>query len=455
MKRLFFLILLFPSLCFGTVLFNSNFNSWSNWTQTQSTSISYSCYTGCSLTDSWTAWNVAQSQCPAGVTSDPGNNSLYVNTIPGYPTEETGTCRGGSGKCLTKWMEACDSGDTFDDSDANMGVDLGSEYADVYFRFYIKFPTDFNLGGTDTSFKLVHVQHYNGGGANPWNYFERDTNNQPCSSGGIRRCNSVDCAGSGNDYIDFYLEARGYSTYYTHGFIFWRISTYTVAKAAGGILDGDWHSITLHYHRNSTVGATDGYIDLWVDGNAKTEFSGYEATGIDWTDSGGDLRGWRFLSVGGNNMKWTTACSDGTGDMVSDGCEQWYVIDDVKIATTLDEALADDEEGDETAPSVTADDSTKSITVDSYNAEGDATDAVGVSGCKWRLASAPDANNGTACSGTTAWTCNTSGYSSGSNTLHVGCYDAAGNFGTDTVTVTYTPPTTTHTGQVMTGVSIR
>jgi hypothetical protein len=81
-----------------------------------------------------------------------------------------------------------------------------------------------------------------------------------------------------------------------------------------------------------------------------------------------------------------------------------------------------------------------------------ASDAVGVSGCKWRIGSAPDANNGTACTGTTAWTCNTSGYSSGSNTLYVGCYDAAGNFGTDTVTVTYTPPTTsTASGVVISG----
>ncbi len=452
MEKLFFLILLFPSLCFGTVLFNSNFNSWSNWTQTQSTSISYSCYTGCELAENWTAWNVAQSQCPAGVTSDPGNNSLYVNAIPGYPTEETGTCRGGSGKCLTKWMEACDSGDQFDDADANMGVDLGSEYADIYLRFYIKFPTDFSLiSGMMT--KLYHIQHYNGGGTNPWNYFNRDTNNQPVSSGGIRR-------DEGNN-VELYGIVRGYTGYYlsTPAEGYWTVSNYTTAKASGGILDGDWHQIVYRLKSNAAIDAENGLMEAWLDGTKLSFINDWHAENFDNNNTNdganSDVRGWRFLSVGGNNMKWTTACSDGTGDMVSDGCEQWYVIDDVKIATTLDEALADDEEGDETAPSVTADDSTKFITVDSYNAEGDATDAVGVSGCKWRLGSAPDANNGTACTGTTAWTCNTSGYSSGSNTLYVGCYDAAGNFGTDTVTVTYTPPTTTHTGQIMTGISIR
>jgi hypothetical protein len=118
-----------------------------------------------------------------------------------------------------------------------------------------------------------------------------------------------------------------------------------------------------------------------------------------------------------------------------------YVVDSSgAISNAYD--LAGDPPADETAPAVTADDSTKSIGSDSYSAEGDATDAVGVSGCKWRIGSAPDSGNGTGCTGTTAWTCSTSGYSSGEQTLYIGCYDAAGNYGTDTVVVTYTPTST-------------
>jgi len=118
-----------------------------------------------------------------------------------------------------------------------------------------------------------------------------------------------------------------------------------------------------------------------------------------------------------------------------------YVVDSSgAISNAYD--LAGDPPADTTAPAVTADDSTKSIGSDSYSAEGDATDAVGVSGCKWRIGSAPDSGNGTGCTGTTAWTCSTSGYSSGEQTLYIGCYDAAGNYGTDTVTVTYTPTST-------------
>lgn len=320
-RALALLVLLLASPAWGEVVFESSFNTWSPWTVQQSTSESQSCYSGCGLTD-WTGYNQGMSQCAPGITSDPGNNSIYVNGTAGYP-DASDTCRGGSGLCITKWQEACDSGDAFDDADANLGVDLGQEYADLYVQFWIKIPTSFQFVEWQ-SFKVMHVQHW-AGDATPWNYFERDTNNQPVFVGVVR-------LGDGG-YIDVTAEARGYTTYETHNFMIWRIGQYS-ALLSDGLVDGDWHSLEWHMHRNSSVGATDGYVDLWVDGVLQSELEGYEATGIDWTDSGGDLRGFRFVSVLGNNMAWTTACTDGSGDMVADGCEQWYGLDDVVVSTT-------------------------------------------------------------------------------------------------------------------------
>lgn len=100
--------------------------------------------------------------------------------------------------------------------------------------------------------------------------------------------------------------------------------------------------------------------------------------------------------------------------------------------------------GDTTAPtidSITTSDPS-SITSDSLSVTGTASDAVWGSGsvCKWRIGSAPDASNGTDCTGTTEWTCATSGYVRGSNTLYVGCTDAAANWGAgDSITVNYLP----------------
>lgn len=94
--------------------------------------------------------------------------------------------------------------------------------------------------------------------------------------------------------------------------------------------------------------------------------------------------------------------------------------------------------GDVTAPSVTiANTDPSTVSSDILTVTGSASDAVGVSGCKWRIGSAPNASAGTACTGTTSFGCATSGYSIGSNALHVGCYDASGNYGTDSITVSY------------------
>lgn len=307
----------------AAVLFEDNFNAWNNFTIPQGTSGSANCYSSCSLTNNWTAYNTYMTQCGAGVTGRPGNNSIYINNLSGYPVGSQ-TCRGGSGKCWTKWQEAClNPGNNFDDADANFGYDLGGEYENIYLRFFIKFPTSFTIIDGQ-AFKLWHAQHYNGAGASPWNYFERDTNNQPVSAGGIRRADG--------NYIDLFAEGRGYPNYYAHGFMFWRIGTYDQAKAAGGMMDGNWHSIEIRLKRNSAIGVADGALEAWFDGIKKTTWIDYPADDINFTNGGSDLRGWRFISIGGNNMSWTTACSDGSGNMAD--CEQWYAIDDVVISTT-------------------------------------------------------------------------------------------------------------------------
>lgn len=94
---------------------------------------------------------------------------------------------------------------------------------------------------------------------------------------------------------------------------------------------------------------------------------------------------------------------------------------------------------DTTPPTTTISTSDPSaISTDGLTVIGTASDDTAVSGCKYRIGAAPDGSNGTACSGTTSFSCSTSGYASGANTLYVGCYDAAGNYGSDSITVNYT-----------------
>lgn len=91
------------------------------------------------------------------------------------------------------------------------------------------------------------------------------------------------------------------------------------------------------------------------------------------------------------------------------------------------------------------------ITADSLTLTGSATDDVSVSSCKYRIGSAPDGSNGTACIGTTSWSCATSGYSAGNNPVYVGCVDGDGNWGTDTVTIIYNTLNTVTASSSMAG----
>jgi hypothetical protein len=62
-----------------------------------------------------------------------------------------------------------------------------------------------------------------------------------------------------------------------------------------------------------------------------------------------------------------------------------------------------------------------------------------LAGYKWRIGSAPDASNGTTCTSPATIT----GLSVGSNTVYIGAGDAAGNWGSDSITVNYSPVATT------------
>jgi len=98
-----------------------------------------------------------------------------------------------------------------------------------------------------------------------------------------------------------------------------------------------------------------------------------------------------------------------------------------------------DESPDTTAPAttITTSDPTN-ITLDSLVVNHTTTDAVGVTSCKSRLESAPDASNGSACVGTSS--CLVTGFAEGANNLYIGCTDAAANWGDgDSIVVNYTP----------------
>lgn len=105
-----------------------------------------------------------------------------------------------------------------------------------------------------------------------------------------------------------------------------------------------------------------------------------------------------------------------------------------------------DAAGDTTAPSVSISSPTTGTTyatsASTINISGTATDAIGVSNVNWSLG----ATTGTCTitSGTSvSWSVSGLTLASGSNTFTVNALDAANNTGSDTLTITYTPPADT------------
>ena len=175
---------------------------------------------------------------------------------------------------------------------------------------------------------------------------------------------------------------------------------------------GDWHKVEFYLHVPAS-----GTVTFKMTVDDVTIFDDHPAS----------VR--RTIS-GNTEQPWSVAASN---PGANDPGLRW--LDDLKIVVGEGD-LTGEGGGDTTAPTViisTADPS--NITSDSLSISGTASDAVGVTGCKYRVGSAPDESNGTVISGTTTWSGTASGFSEGANTLYVGCDDAANNWDSDSIVV--------------------
>jgi len=193
-----------------------------------------------------------------------------------------------------------------------------------------------------------------------------------------------------------------------------------------------WHLFEFHIKIGTTT--SNGAFQMWVDGvNIINDVNRNMGTGSGITSI--DIpNNHNVFQLSGNNPH------DVDDVAVALPTYSGFVTNTTGFATGLSMIGPITASGDSTPPSTTISTSDPSaISNNSLTVTGTASDSVGVSGCKWRIGSAPDATNGTSCTGTTSFSCSTSGYSSGSNTLYVGCYDATGNYGSDSIIVNYTP----------------
>jgi hypothetical protein len=267
---------------------------------------------------------------------------IYINSIPGYPYETSGTGRGGSGKCLTFWDEAI--GTAFTNSDGWLMTELSQEYPELYISFYILF----GRAADGSGYRFLHTgaygecgahkyfrfQHYLSG--NPWSYFSANYGNQPIHAFDV-----------GSDFGSTKIQAhyRGYGgdgntdAYYLQGvppYVYDVPNDFDMANYSAGIgniatvlLDSLWHRVKIRLKMNTYNAGTghfnaNGVYQFWLDGVLKDT-----RTAIPWNQDGAPtspIRGWRLFGLGGNNNFWFS-------DKSNDGRWQWYAIDDLVIST--------------------------------------------------------------------------------------------------------------------------
>lgn len=348
--RQLLLAVLFAGVANAAVVFETNFDAEDDWTVTQPTASDGSCWAG--SCGPWTGYYNGRSYCDPAM-----NNNFYIDAIPGYPTEESGTCYGGSGKCVTFWSEACTT--TFVNSDGQFIKDLGQEYSTLYLRFKIRFQTGWtwaaDTGGNEyPQHKLFHIQHFQD--PNPWQYFGANLGNQPVGSGGIQ----VDvtgqavglysgtrsyCGPDGANYSCYYpynanivpdytwvsgtTDASGKDQLDVTGDYFKRYPYETWGSGTGRFGDGNWHTIEVMHKSNTWSGSdwnADGELKYWVDGVLQISRANVPWNVCDNSSNCAEsspVRGWRVISIGGN-----------TNNYFSAGAEQWYAIDEVVVSTT-------------------------------------------------------------------------------------------------------------------------
>ncbi len=150
--------------------------------------------------------------------------------------------------------------------------------------------------------------------------------------------------------------------------------------------------------------------------------------------AGGAAAGWASLLTP-DQWRWTR----GTAISWEYAQQHWNDVVRYMIGRTRSQPLPPAELA---APTVTitspTSSSSYSTSVSSITLSGSATDDVGVVSVSWRVTSGP-AGNGT---GTGAWTSGPIALTRGTNVITVTAWDAAGKAGTDTLSVTYTPPDT-------------
>jgi hypothetical protein len=395
----------------------------------------------------------------------------------------------------------CSGTDVLDKWDVNYNADSGSSYAGAY-RTPASLGRNVALPHSNIT-KYFCGAHYPGTSAQAgWNVGvakNRTVTSWPCYSY-ISFYNRADpswtwSADSTDDNYKEYDWSRDswpygadnwYLEYYYRSS--WHLnddSTDGLARPISGWHQGDHWNVTSSWMkvemeiRHDT--SSSGYIKVWENGVLKVNFTGqntWASTGTYNELIGGFARdrstsNWRYFAdmyldyslqrvmIGNASTlassttlrevqipsAWSASSITVTvnqGGFANGSTAYLYVFDDTGTANSTGYAITfgDTPAADTTPPTVTITTSDpQNVSTSSVSISWTDSDDTGVTARKWRIGSAPDASNGTTATSPATVT----GLSIGANTVYIGAGDAAGNWGSDSITVNYTPASTSPT----------
>ncbi len=178
-----------------------------------------------------------------------------------------------------------------------------------------------------------------------------------------------------------------------------------------------WYCIEIHFRINSDATLSDGINEAWIDGVRTFLVDNYRM--YDDPSESFTVNTFEFQHIYPDHS----------------ATDQPTYMDNLVIASSYIGPMGTPDPTPPT-PTITTSDpitSTDGTAVIEFSCTANCDD---LAGYKWHIGSAPDATHGTECTSPATIT----GLSVGSNTVYIGAGDAAGNWGSDSITVNYSLP---------------
>lgn len=341
------LLLIGASNAQSAVIFEESFDGQADWHNTKSFATDETCVAGthagvCAI-PGWTKWKSDEIWNPYDATHP------RAESRPGLEISNFAK-RGASGKALIITNEHHKGTDSSGwGSDTILAKDLGADYKELYFQFYLRFQAgasfDWFSNGDLAMIKFFRTMHwgrveaslpYSGGaGSGP--------------AGGYNSNGPILFLDFGEDQYwgiikpGFRCDPQETNYYCTPVYSNSASAAPFLQNGTRGttleatVADGNWHRYDLHVKYNTDTATADGVYEMWQDG-----FLVYSLTGMKYLDTGGESNiGMNAFMLGGNNLSdypesgsspsTVTLEQGGTPQVVR---EQWYAIDDVVVSTT-------------------------------------------------------------------------------------------------------------------------